>query len=132
MPHPEVDVSRGDALAFKKREDAPKSVHKPSEGNARRVSRQGLEGAPESAHEISGYGEVAPQRRLEVDLISELKGGLGPYEVLVTSPQLKTEIGTGLIDTGAQVSLVRESSLRKSIPPPKKKKYRYKREHTRY
>ncbi|PNF31840.1 hypothetical protein B7P43_G08901 [Cryptotermes secundus] len=121
MPHPEADVSRGDALAFNKREDAPKSVHKHRDGNARHVSQRGLTGAPDSAHEISGSSETAPQRRLEVEFISEPEGGLGPYEVFVTSPQLQNEIGTGLIDTGAQVSLVRESSLRKSIP---KEKYR--------
>ena len=46
---------------------------------------------------------------------------MGPYEVYVTSPQLLDEIGVGLIDTGAQVSLVREDSLKKSIPQRKYK-----------
>jgi uncharacterized secreted protein with C-terminal beta-propeller domain len=47
--------------------------------------------------------------------------GLEPFDVFVTSPQLQNELGTGVIDTGAQVSLVRKSSLKESIP---KEKYR--------
>jgi hypothetical protein len=40
--------------------------------------------------------------------------GLDPFDVFVTSPQLQDEIGIGLIDTGAQVSLVKSRSLKKS------------------
>jgi hypothetical protein len=47
--------------------------------------------------------------------------GLEPFDDFVTSPQLQNELGTGLIDTGAQVSLVRKSSLKESIS---KEKYR--------
>ena len=46
---------------------------------------------------------------------------LGPYKTYVTSPPLLSSIGVGLIDTGAQVSLVREDSLKRSIP---REKYR--------
>jgi len=55
----------------------------------------------------------------ESDLMNKPESGLGPYEVYVTSPQLLDEIGVGLIDTGAQVSLVKEDSLKKSIPQSK-------------
>jgi hypothetical protein len=44
---------------------------------------------------------------------------LCPYEVFVTSPLLQNEIGIGLIDTGAQVSLVRKKSLRENVPREK-------------
>jgi hypothetical protein len=44
------------------------------------------------------------------------KRELGPYEIFVTSSQLQKGVGTGLIDTGTQVSLVREASLEKNIP----------------
>ena len=54
-------------------------------------------------------------------MINKPESGLGPYEVYVTSPQLLDEIGVRLIDTGAQVSLVKEDSLKKSIP---QRKYR--------
>jgi hypothetical protein len=53
----------------------------------------------------------------EKDLTHE--EGLEPFDVFVTSPQLQNELGTGLIDTGAQVSLVRRSSLKKSTPTGK-------------
>jgi hypothetical protein len=36
---------------------------------------------------------------------------LGRYEVYVVSPQLKEGLGVALIDTGSQISLVKESSL---------------------
>jgi hypothetical protein len=40
---------------------------------------------------------------------------LGPYEVFVTSPQLRTEIGVALINTGAQVSLIARTLLRPKV-----------------
>jgi hypothetical protein len=55
----------------------------------------------------------------KADLMSKPGIGLGPYETYVTSPQLQSSIGVGLIDTGAQVSLVREDSLKRSIPREK-------------
>jgi hypothetical protein len=44
---------------------------------------------------------------------------LGPDEIFITSPQLKRGVGTGLIDTGAQVSLVEGGSLEGNIPAGK-------------
>jgi hypothetical protein len=40
---------------------------------------------------------------------------LGPYEIFVTSPQLRTEVGVALIDTGAQVSIIARTSLRPEV-----------------
>jgi hypothetical protein len=40
---------------------------------------------------------------------------LGPYEIFVTSPQLRTEVGVALIDTGAQVSLIARTSLHPKV-----------------
>jgi hypothetical protein len=36
---------------------------------------------------------------------------LGHYEIYVVSKELRGELGVALIDTGSQVSLVKESSL---------------------
>lgn len=49
------------------------------------------------------------------DKTSYMKSDLGPYEVYVLCPEIKGGLGIALIDTGAQVSLVRESSLVKNI-----------------
>lgn len=40
---------------------------------------------------------------------------LGPYEVYILSLELKTGVGIALIDTGAQISLVKEESIVKNI-----------------
>jgi hypothetical protein len=40
-------------------------------------------------------------------------GSLGYFEIYIISPQLKEGLGVALIDTGSQVSLVKESSLTK-------------------
>jgi hypothetical protein len=49
---------------------------------------------------------------LENDL-KEITGdeSLGHYEVYVVGPQLRGELGVAFIDTGSQVSLVKELSL---------------------
>jgi hypothetical protein len=64
------------------------------------------------------YGSTTVNQKglINASSMSELEKGLGPYEVFVTSPQLQNGVGTGLIDTGAQVSLVKENSLEKGIP----------------
>jgi hypothetical protein len=53
------------------------------------------------------------QRLAPEQVVEETQGemGLGRYEVYVVSPQLKGELGIALIDTGSQVSLVKEVSL---------------------
>jgi hypothetical protein len=68
--------------------------------------------------------EVVSQKVLTSERSSddEPETGLGPYEVFVTSPLLQNEIGTGLIDTGAQVSLVRKKSLKENVPRAKFRK----------
>jgi hypothetical protein len=40
---------------------------------------------------------------------------LGPYEIFVTSPKLRTEVGVAPIDTGAQVSLIARTSLHPKV-----------------
>ena len=40
---------------------------------------------------------------------------LGPYEMYVLENKLKQGVGTALIDTGAQISLIKESALIKSV-----------------
>jgi hypothetical protein len=40
---------------------------------------------------------------------------LGPYEIFVTRPQFRTEVGVELIDTGAQVSLIARTSLHPKV-----------------
>jgi hypothetical protein len=55
----------------------------------------------------------------EVSSLEELEIGTSPYDVIVASPQLQDETGLGLIDTGAQVSLVKRKSLKENIPKAK-------------
>jgi uncharacterized secreted protein with C-terminal beta-propeller domain len=77
----------------------------------------------------TGRENVTPERYRNItsqkDLTEASSQGnpeeLGPYEIFVTSPQLKRGVGTGLIDIGAQVSLAKGSSLERNIP---KGKYR--------
>ena len=40
---------------------------------------------------------------------------LGPYEMYVLENKLKQGVGTALIDTGAQISLIKESALIKGV-----------------
>jgi hypothetical protein len=101
-PPPILDVKRGDALAVTLEEDTP-----------------GLEAV---RHGVAApVVDVVDQRDLAGKISSndELEIGLGPYEVFVTSPLLQNETGIGLIDTGAQVSLVRKKSLRENVPKAK-------------
>jgi hypothetical protein len=69
------------------------------------------------------YRNIAISRKDLTDANSQGKSEreLGTYEIFVTSPQLKREVGTGLIDTGAQVSLVKGGSLERNVP---ERKYR--------
>jgi hypothetical protein len=60
-----------------------------------------------------GEQEGMTVHRIEEHVESTDDGSLGYYEIYVISPQLKNEPGVALIDTGSQVSLVKESSLTK-------------------
>jgi hypothetical protein len=63
------------------------------------------------------YRNIAISRKDLTDASSQGKPEreLGPYEIFITTPQLKREVGTCLIDTGAQVSLVKGGSLERNI-----------------
>jgi uncharacterized secreted protein with C-terminal beta-propeller domain len=75
----------------------------------------------------TGRDDVTPERYRNITSLKDLTEAssqgnpeeLGPYKIFVTSPQLKREVGTGLI--GAKVSLAKGSSLERNIP---KGKYR--------
>jgi hypothetical protein len=69
--------------------------------------------------DVLGAGDAGKLRHADAgistsreELTREL--GLEPFDVFVTSPQLQDGVGLGLIDTGAQVSLVKSKSLKKS------------------
>jgi hypothetical protein len=161
-PSSEVDVSRGDALAFNIKgdalelKDAGRRVASPElsqedltrghRGATAEVSQESLTCGQlcqknltsEASQKGLAFNKLCQQEltcasvnarevghKCATVMMSQenltREGGLEPFDVFVTSPQLQNELGTGLIDTGAQVSLVRKSSLKKSTP---KGKYR--------
>jgi hypothetical protein len=61
------------------------------------------------ASDLMGSDEITCKKMESIGTIGESK--LGRYEVYVVSPQLREGLGLALIDTGAMVSLVRESSV---------------------
>jgi hypothetical protein len=103
-----VDVRRGDALAFVVNGDARNKElrhvdAKASESRDKEFKRGDASEVGHDVAAVNGSQEELTQEK-----------GMEPFDVFVTSPQLRNEIGIGIIDTGAQVSLVRGKSLKKS------------------
>jgi hypothetical protein len=108
-------VGAGDAGILLGAGDAGKLLRSVGAGDAGILL--GVKDAGESSHVESSH--VEESRHVDavgtVDADEELGlEPLEPFDVFVTSPQLQNEIGIGLIDTGAQESLVKSKSLKKS------------------
>jgi hypothetical protein len=74
-------------------------------GNSRRVTRNNHENSPGIIRDDRmGIARDDSKETIKDDL-------LGHYEIYMVSKELKGELGVALIDTGSQVSLVKESSL---------------------
>jgi hypothetical protein len=115
-PPPVLDVRREDALAVGLQEDNP------GLGVRHRDAAPGLcdlEGVRRGVD--ASVVDTVDQKDLtgEISSSNEPEIVLCPYEVFVISPHFQDEIGIGLIDTGAQVSLVRKKSPKENVPRAK-------------
>jgi hypothetical protein len=93
-----------------------------AENTSTRKLKDGLRGNQESS--LGGRnsrGIIDHEDSLRVGIVEndseEFIGNdsLGRYEIYVVSPQLKEGLGVALIDSGSQISLIKESSLTKCI-----------------
>jgi hypothetical protein len=77
----------------------------PGGGDLRGVRTQDHEGSPR----ITRCDHIGIVESDSEEFIGD--DSLGHYEIYVVSPQLKEGLGVALIDTGSQISLIKESSL---------------------
>ncbi|KAJ4425612.1 hypothetical protein ANN_27808 [Periplaneta americana] len=71
----------------------------------------GIQGNSQSVYEANDRESLSVPRKIDRQVDALVASKLGPYKVYVLCPQVKGGLGVALIDTGSQVSLVREDAL---------------------